>query len=112
VTFAHENIAECYGYARDCGPLPALVMRYYPKGNITHYVTTETPSFDNRIQLVIVAVSCAYNFSTDASVDRSWTLRGDSSTYIHSNSPSCTETYAPYVYCRIISNDGFNGVAL
>ena len=77
-------------------------MKYYPKGNITHYVTTENLSSEDRIQLVIMAISCAYSLSTDASVDRSWILRGDSSTYIHSNSPLCTETYVPYVCCRII----------
>jgi len=53
VNFAHDNIAECYGYALDCGPLPALIMKYYSKGNITQYITTENPSFGDRIQLVL-----------------------------------------------------------
>ena len=82
MTYAHENIAECYGYARDCGPLPALIMKYYPKGNIT----LQKFVFRDRMQ------SCEYNVLTDPGVDRSWILRGDLSTYIHSNSQWYTET--------------------
>ncbi|KAF8736942.1 hypothetical protein AX14_013678 [Amanita brunnescens Koide BX004] len=51
--FDHQNIAQCYGYALDCGLLPALVMRHYPDGNVVQYVSRENPSFDDRLRLVL-----------------------------------------------------------
>ncbi|KAK2465006.1 hypothetical protein APHAL10511_003082 [Amanita phalloides] len=52
VEFEHDNIARCYGYATDCGPMPALIMDYYPRGNITQFLKAGDTSFNQRVELI------------------------------------------------------------
>ena len=86
--FHHQNIAECYGYALDCGLLPALVMRHYPEGNVVDYVTRENSSFEDRLRLVINALPCVSNPLTNFKLMlRSWISRRDSSTFIPRKRP-------------------------
>ncbi|KAF8346422.1 kinase-like domain-containing protein [Amanita rubescens] len=51
VTLDHKNVAKCYGYTKQ-SPLPALVIKYYAKGNIIRFLNNESPSFDDRLLLV------------------------------------------------------------
>src|SRR6266550_2556584 len=60
ITFDHKNIANCYGYTKQ-QPLPALVMKYYAKGNIIRYLMNESPSFDDRLLLVTIMILCECN---------------------------------------------------
>ncbi|KAK2467701.1 hypothetical protein APHAL10511_000295 [Amanita phalloides] len=52
VTFDHANVARCYGYALDCGPMPAIVMDYYHEGNIMQHIKAKHPSFEEKIKMV------------------------------------------------------------
>ncbi|KAJ7590439.1 kinase-like domain-containing protein [Mycena floridula] len=48
----HENIAEFYGLALTLGPMPALVLDYYPNGNIIAYLRQQKASNAERLSLV------------------------------------------------------------
>ncbi|KAK2467704.1 hypothetical protein APHAL10511_000298 [Amanita phalloides] len=51
--FNHVNVARCYGYALDCGPMPAIIMDYYSEGNIMQYIKMKLPSFKEKIGMVL-----------------------------------------------------------
>ena len=59
-TFDHKNVAKYYGYTKQ-PPLPALVIKYYAKGNIIRYLNNESLPFDDRLLLVTIMIPCACN---------------------------------------------------
>ncbi|KAK2461110.1 hypothetical protein APHAL10511_006889 [Amanita phalloides] len=56
VTFDHANFARCYGYALDCGPMPAIIMDYYPEGEIMRYMKAKRSSFEEKINMALADV--------------------------------------------------------
>ncbi|PFH44720.1 hypothetical protein AMATHDRAFT_72209 [Amanita thiersii Skay4041] len=52
VTLKHPNIVQFYGLAFDCGPLPALIMDYYPIGNAFEYLKKRSLSPIQRVELL------------------------------------------------------------
>ncbi|KAJ7590438.1 kinase-like domain-containing protein [Mycena floridula] len=51
-TLKHDNVAEFYGLALNMGPMPALVLPYYPKGNVVTFVRETSPSGDEKLRLI------------------------------------------------------------
>ncbi|KAF8627079.1 hypothetical protein AX15_004557 [Amanita polypyramis BW_CC] len=50
--FDHPNVARCIGYAFDFGPMPAIVMEHYKRGNLMDYMKAKSTSFEEKLGLV------------------------------------------------------------
>lgn len=57
----HPNVCKVYEIAEEFGFLPALVMDYYPKGNIIKHIQKHNPSTEQRMSWVLdIANGLAY----------------------------------------------------
>jgi len=52
--FNHENVSKFYGFSFQHAHMPALVLPYYPKGNIMQYLDTQVPKLSDSDKLQLV----------------------------------------------------------
>jgi len=50
--FHHPNIANFLGLAFNCGAMPALILEYYPKGNIIDFSKKNSASNETKLRLI------------------------------------------------------------
>ena len=51
-TFKHTNVARFHGLAFNFGLMPALILDFYPNGNINEFVKTKSLTDDCKFNLV------------------------------------------------------------
>jgi serine/threonine protein kinase len=55
--FDHPHVAHFYGLAFNCGNLPALILTFYPNGNIVEYLKQAPKPIPSKLFLVSTSIS-------------------------------------------------------
>ena len=55
-SFNHPNVARFYGLAFNCGIMPALVLEFYPNGNINEFVKQKSLNDEAKFSLVLLFI--------------------------------------------------------